>query len=144
MAHDFNNILAATMMHLSFLQEHLSFDAETRESLKELMAETQRAASLTRQLLMFSRRSVLEVKVLDINELVVNLLKMLERLIGEHISLCFDQKQGLPAIKADPGMIDQMIMNLVVNARDAMPKGGRIVISTQAIKIGEEQAKENI
>lgn len=129
-AHDFNNILAATMMHLGLLQMNTHLDEETRQTLNDLEAEARRAAALTRQLLMFSRRSVLAVKPLDINAVVANLLKMLNRLIGEHIDLRFDGKAGLPLVEADAGMLEQVLMNLVVNARDALPKGGRIVIST--------------
>ncbi|MFO1489051.1 MAG: PAS domain S-box protein [Verrucomicrobiota bacterium] len=129
-AHDFNNILAAIMMQISLLQTNPDFDLDTRQSLTDVDAAARRAAALTRQLLMFSRRSVLNVKPLDLNDLVVNLLKMLGRLIGENINLRFDGASQLPPIEADAGMLDQVIMNLVVNARDAMPKGGRITITT--------------
>ena len=142
-AHDFNNILAATMMHLSFLRENPSFDLDTRASLDELMEETKRAAGLTRQLLMFSRRSVLEVKVLDLNEVVANLLKMLGRLIGEHISFRFDLKEDLPPVKADPGMVEQVLMNLAVNARDAMPHGGRLTIRTELVQLDAAGVEAN-
>ena len=143
-AHDFNNILAATMMHLSFLQQNPSFDLETRESLSELMEATKRAAALTRQLLIFSRRSVLEIKVLNLNEVVTNLLKMLGRLIGEHISFRFDLAEDLPPVEADPGMIEQVLMNLAVNARDAMPKGGRLTISTEPVHVDAERVREGL
>lgn len=85
---------------------------------------------------MFSRRSVLAVKPLDLNEVVGNLLKMLNRLIGEHINLSFDGGAGLPSVPADAGMLEQVLMNLVVNARDAMPKGGQIAITTQCAEFG--------
>jgi len=143
-AHDFNNILAATMLELSFLQQNPNFDPETRESLKELMTEAQRAANLTRQLLVFSRRSVMEIKVLDLNELVANLLKMLGRLIGEHITLEFHRHDALPAVEADPGMVEQALMNLAVNARDAMPKGGKLIISITPFQADEERVKGHI
>jgi len=133
-AHDFNNILAVIILHLALLRENPNVDAATQESLAELTTEAQRAASLTRQLLLFSRRSVLDVKVLDLNELAANLLKMLGRLIGEHIRLIFDRYEALPPVKADPGMIEQVLMNLAVNARDAMPKGGRLTISMKPIQ----------
>ena len=129
-AHDFNNILAATMMHLGLLQMNPKLDDGTQHALKELDVQARRAASLTRQLLMFSRRSVLAVKPVDLNEVVANLLKMLRRLIGEHIDLRFDGKSGLPLVEADAGLLEQVLMNLVVNARDAMPRGGRTTIST--------------
>lgn len=129
-AHDFNNILAAIMMHLGLLQTSSELNEETRVALKDLDAEARRAASLTRQLLMFSRRSVLAVRPLDVNEVIANLLKMLNRLIGENIKLRFDGDSRLPLVEADAGMLEQVVMNLVVNARDAMPKGGRVTIGT--------------
>jgi PAS domain S-box-containing protein len=142
-AHDFNNILAAIMMHLGLLQMNPGLDSETRQALQDLNEQARRAASLTRQLLMFSRRSVLAVTPLDLNEVVANLLKMLRRLIGENIDLRFDGKSGLPLVEADAGMMDQVLMNLTVNARDAMPKGGRITISTALGDVGARQAAAN-
>lgn len=134
-AHDFNNILAATMMHLGLLQMNPEINEETRQSLKELETETRRAASLTRQLLMFSRRSVMTVQPVDLSQVVANLLKMLNRLIGENVSLRFECLNALPPVEADPGMLEQVVVNLVVNARDAMPKSGSITLRTQAIDI---------
>lgn len=141
-AHDFNNILAAIMMHLGLLQMNPDLDEETLSVLKDIDAEARRAAGLTRQLLMFSRRSVLSLKPLAVNDIVANLLKMLTRLIGEHISLRFDSGTGLPMVEADAGMIEQVIMNLVVNARDSMPKGGRITISTSLTQPNNERARD--
>lgn len=129
-AHDFNNILAAILMHLGILREDLNLANEVRDSLKELESQARRAANLTRQLLMFSRRSVLEIRVLDLNDVIAVVLTMLHRLIGEHIKLVFESEANLPPVEADAGMMDQVLMNLVVNARDAMPKGGRITIAT--------------
>ncbi|HOW68051.1 MAG TPA: PAS domain-containing protein [Candidatus Paceibacterota bacterium] len=142
-AHDFNNILAAIMMHLGLLQMNKNLDEETRHALKDLDESARGAASLTRQLLMFSRRSVLSVKPLDLNEVVANLLKMLGRLIGEHIDLRFDGKTGLSSVPADAGMIEQVVMNLVVNARDAMPNGGRITLTTAPAEFGESEIAQN-
>lgn len=139
-AHDFNNILAVIMMHLGLLEMNPSLDPETRTAVKDLDAATRRAASLTRQLLMFSRRSVLSVQRLDLNDIVTNLTKMLGRLIGENVALRFDAFAGLPPVEADAGMMDQVLMNLVVNARDAMTSGGRITISTDAVEFSAEQA----
>ncbi len=140
-AHDFNNILAAIMMNLGLVEQRPNLEEEIQEVIKELELEAARAASLTRQLLMFSRRSLLEVKVLDLNEVVANLLKMLGRLIGEHITLRFDRADKLPPVEADPGMIEQVVMNLAINARDAMPGGGRLTIRLEAIQVGEGRAK---
>jgi PAS domain S-box-containing protein len=136
-AHDFNNILAAMMMNLGMLQQRPGLEPEVREFLLDLGRETKRAASLTRQLLMYSRRSVLAIKPVDLNEVVENLLKMLRRLIDENVNLHFEATAGLPQVEADAGMLEQVVMNLVVNARDAMPRGGRILISTTAGEITE-------
>lgn len=139
-AHDFNNILAATTMQLDLLLLEPGLDEPTRQALAELQTANKRAASLTRQLLMFGRRSVMNVQPVDLREVIANLLKMLTRLIGENIDLRFDGLADLPRIEADVAMIEQVIMNLVVNARDAMPKGGRITLSTRAV---QEMAKED-
>ncbi len=136
-AHDFNNILGIMMMHLGFLREAEPRGAEARESIDELLAVVKRAASLTEQLLIFSRRSVLKVEMLDLGELVATLLKMLRRLIGDHIKVEFEAGEGIPAVFADRGMIEQVIMNLVVNARDAMPQGGTLVITLTTEPIDE-------
>jgi len=142
-AHDFNNILAAMLMNLNLMQMNQTLDEDSQGILKELVIEANRAATLTRQLLMFSRRSVLEVKALDLNEVVSNLLLMLRRLIGEHIELQFHQRASMALVEADPGMLEQVLMNLCVNARDAMPKGGCIVITTGVVDIDEEHARNN-
>jgi two-component system, cell cycle sensor histidine kinase and response regulator CckA len=139
-AHDFNNILAAIMMQLGLLRLNPSLDPETRHGLDDLDEQARRAANLTRQLLMFSRRSVLAVRPLDLNAVVANVLTLLTRLIGEHIDLRFDGKSALPPVQADAGMMEQVLMNLVVNARDAMPKGGRITIGTSLADFEQESA----
>jgi PAS domain S-box-containing protein len=136
-AHDFNNILAAIMMHLSLLHQNPSLDEETTEAIKELEVETKRAANLTRQLLMFSRRSIMQPRVVDLNELVQNLLKMLRRLLGENIAITFDSQNELPAVEVDVGMIEQVLMNFAVNARDAMPRGGSLTITTGVVELDE-------
>lgn len=129
-AHDFNNIIAAFMMNLDLLTMAHNLDAETKQVLRELSTDAHRASSLTRQLLMFSRRSVLAIQPVNLHELAGNLMKMLGRLIGEDIKLVFESQTGtLPGVEADPGMLEQVLMNLAVNARDAMPKGGRITIA---------------
>jgi PAS domain S-box-containing protein len=142
-AHDFNNILAAIMMHLSLLHQNPNLDLETTEAIKDLEAETKRAANLTRQLLMFSRRSVMQVRAVDVNDVVQNMLKMLRRLLGEHISIKFDSQSNLPAIEADVGMLEQVLMNLAVNARDAMAKGGHLTIATTLVELDVEAARLN-
>jgi PAS domain S-box-containing protein len=140
-AHDFNNILAAITMHLSLLRQNPALDDESTEALRELEVEAKRAANLTRQLLMFSRRSVMQSRIVDLNELVQNLLKMLRRLLGENITITFDSQEHLPSVEADIGMLEQVLMNLAVNARDAMPKGGELVIATKSVELDVEAVK---
>jgi two-component system, cell cycle sensor histidine kinase and response regulator CckA len=142
-AHDFNNILTAVMMHLNLLQDDSHLSAETRAGLAELVVETKRAANLTRQLLMFSRRQVLKPQPLDLNSLLGNFLKMLRRLIGEQITLEFNGAPGDLWIEADPGMLEQVVMNLLVNARDAMPKGGRVTLKTRQVELDEGACQSN-
>lgn len=136
-AHDFNNILAAIMMQHSLMQMNPTLDKETHSALKDLEEETRRATDITRQLLMFSRRAVTTFVPLDLNQVVDNLLKMLRRLIGEHIKLELGDRTSLPLVEADAGMMQQVVMNLVVNARDAMPNGGKITISTARADFSE-------
>jgi signal transduction histidine kinase/ActR/RegA family two-component response regulator len=138
-AHDFNNILAATMINLSLLQTNPHLDAETRETLKELELESRRASQLVRQLLQFSRKSVMRIKRLNVNEVLENLFKMLRRLIGENIRIEWNADSGLPQIEADSGMLEQVVVNLCLNARDAMPQGGDLRISTRTCEIGRSQ-----
>ena len=142
-AHDFNNILAAIMMNLGMLESNEGIDPETRRALEEIDSDARRAADLTRQLLMYSRRSVLTVKRLDLNDVIANLLKMLGRLIGEQNELEFRPHSALPCVSADAGMLEQIVMNLVVNARDAMPDGGRITIATAVARIGGDDVAAN-
>jgi PAS domain S-box-containing protein len=129
-AHDFNNILTAILMNVALLQEESDLPVEVRNGLGELEAEARRAANLTRQLLMFSRREVLQTRTFEVHAMLHNLLKMLRRVIGERITLDFNGAAGDLWITADPGMIERVVVNLVVNARDAMPCGGRITLAS--------------
>ncbi len=138
-AHDLNNILASTMLHLGLLEMKPDLDPETREALGQMKKGAQRAAAFTRQLLMFSRRSMLEVKTVDLSDLISDLLKMLRRMIGEHVAVHFESDPTVPTVEADPGMIEQVVMNLCVNARDAMPKGGTITIGLKAVQVEKSQ-----
>lgn len=131
-AHDFNNILAAMLMQLGLLQLEANLTPELTAALLQLEKGANRAASLTRQLLTFSRRQMMQVKTLDLNELLADLLKMLRRLLGEHIELIVQGQTGPLWIEADPGMVEQVVMNLCVNARDAMPQGGGLTIKTES------------
>jgi two-component system cell cycle sensor histidine kinase/response regulator CckA len=136
-AHDFNNLLGVIIGYSEVLQEHLPSKDLLRESADEIVAAGKRAASLTRQLLAFSRQQVLEPKILDLNVVVLDLEKMLRRLIGEDIELVTTQDPMLGKVKADQGQIEQVILNLVVNARDAMPQGGKLVIATANTEMDE-------
>ncbi|HYG35840.1 MAG TPA: ATP-binding protein [Clostridia bacterium] len=130
-AHDFNNILTAFLMHLGLLQSDPGIGPTQKAALKELEEHARRATNLTRQLLMFSRRQVMQPRNVDLNELLTNLLKMLGRLIGEHITLEFKSAPEHLWVEVDVGMVEQVVMNLVVNARDAMPTGGTITLATE-------------
>ncbi len=140
-AHDFNNLLMVISGYSEFLLERLGPDPDLRGPAQEIANATQRATSLTRQLLAFSRKQMLAPKVLDLNEVVAENLKMLTRMIGEDIDLVMVPGPGLGAVRADPGQIDQVIMNLAVNARDAMPHGGKLTIETASVTLDENFAR---
>src|SRR5579862_1019180 len=140
-AHDFNNLLMVISGYSEFLLERLGPDPRLRGPAQEISNATQRATSLTRQLLAFSRKQILAPKVLDLNEAVTENLKMLTRMIGEDIDLVMVPGPALGAVRADPGQIDQVIMNLAVNARDAMPQGGKLTIETSNIVLDEAFAR---
>ena len=132
-AHDFNNLLTIIKGNCELLFEESG--TESDPELEEIRKAAERAASLTRQLLAFSRQQVLDPKVLDLNSVVGNMNKMLRRLVGEDIELDTRLGQQLSSIKADPGQLEQVVMNLAVNARDAMPTGGKLTIETNNIQI---------
>src|SRR5277367_5939567 len=136
-AHDFNNLLGVIIGYAEFLQESLDPENSLRSSVDEILKAGKRAASLTRQLLAFSRQQVLDPKVLDLNGVVSDMEKMLRRLIGEDVELSTVLGPDLGRLKADQGQLEQVVMNLVVNARDAMPQGGKLVIDTQNMVMDE-------
>jgi PAS domain S-box-containing protein len=140
-AHDFNNILTAITGYSELLLGELAADDPTRADIEEIRAAAQRAAALTRQLLAFSRKQVLEVKVLDLNAVVRTLDRMLQRLIGEDVRLELALSEELGAVRADPAQMEQVIMNLAVNARDAMPTGGRLTIETGDVVLDRAYAR---
>jgi len=142
-AHDFNNILAALTMQLELLQHDEEFPATAKDRLEELRPQVDRATALTRQLLLFARRGVMQRQVLDLQSLIANLLKMLGRLIGEHIRLSFQVGDAALWVDADPGMLEQVVTNLVVNARDAMPRGGLIDLDARLVDVDEPQVAAN-
>ncbi len=129
-AHDFNNLLGVIIGYSEFLETRLDGDESLCKCVEEIKKAGQRAASLTRQLLAFSRQQVLESKVLDLNAVVADVEKMLRRVIGEDIELTTALDPMLGCVKADQGQLEQVILNLAVNARDAMPDGGKLTIET--------------
>lgn len=134
-AHDFNNILTVIQGYTQLLMTWPDLDRELMEKLSEILAAGRRAANLTRQLLTFSRKQVLQMKAVDLNEIIGDLTKMLRRIIGEDIALQCSFAADLPRIEADVNMIEQILMNLSINARDAMPKGGQLTIATSVVTI---------
>ena len=124
-AHDFNNILTVIQGHAGLMQQKLDAGSPQTKSLEQITRAAARAATLIRQLLMFSRKQVMQFRHLDLNDTLRNAIKMLERLVGEHVQIDFRPQSPIPAIHADSSMVEQIAMNLAVNARDAMPNGGR-------------------
>ena len=137
-AHDFNNLLTAILGYAEILSDSLGPNHPQRDKAEQIARAGRTAASLTRQLLAFSRRQVLQPAVLDLNGVVSNVDKMLRRLIGEHIDLVIKLAADLPRIRVDAGQLEQVLLNLAVNARDAMRDGGRLIIETSAVDLGTE------
>jgi len=140
-AHDFNNILSIIMGHGELLLGAVGADERARNGLEQIRRAADRAASLTQQLLAFSRKQVLQPKVLDLNEAVADVQKMLSRVIGEDIELIASVHPSLASVKADPGQVEQVLMNLAVNARDAMPHGGKLMMETSNVEADAELAR---
>ena len=143
-AHDFNNLLTIINGYSQLLLNNLPKNDPNRHSAEQIMKAGDRAAGLTNQLLAFSRRQVLQPKVLDLNNLVHGLSAMLRRLIGEDIDLRLALREEVGRVSADPGQIEQVLMNLVVNARDAMPHGGSLTIETANVTLDEHYAGRHI
>lgn len=142
-AHDFNNILTAILGYSELLAVRLAADPEALEEVEEIRKGGERATALTRQLLAFSRKQMLEPTVLDLNELVENLENMLRRLIGEDIRLATSLDPHLHAVRADAGQMEQVVLNLTVNARDAMPHGGALVLETANVELDGSYTREH-
>ena len=140
-AHDFNNVLTAIFGYTDLLLEQFTEDDPRRDDVMEIRRSAERAASLTRQLLAFSRKQMMQPQVLDLNEVIDSLAKLLERLIGEDIVLEMDCGADLWPVRADPGQVEQILMNLVANARDAMPEGGRLTVATANVSVEQEDPK---
>jgi len=143
-AHDFNNMLGVIIGYSDILLHDLREDDPIHRDVQHIRGAADRAAGLTRQLLAFSRKQVLELQVLDLNGIVSDLEKMLRRLIGEDIALSTVLQPDVGRVKADAGQIEQVIMNLAVNARDAMPEGGTLMIETADADLDEEYAKTHV
>jgi PAS domain S-box-containing protein len=142
-AHDFNNLLTVINGYGQLLLERLPADDPSRELIREMVGAGGRAASLTRQLLAFSRKTILEPKVLDLKTVVADVEKMLHRIIGEDIQLTTVADPELGAVKADPSHIEQLLLNLVINARDAMPTGGQLTIEVANVELDESYVREH-
>jgi two-component system, cell cycle sensor histidine kinase and response regulator CckA len=134
-AHDFNNLLTVIQGYCDLMAEEIPSDSSLLEELGQIRQASQRAAALTRQLLAFGRKQILSPAVFSLNDLVRNVSRMLDRVIGEDIALVTALEPELRAVMADPGQIEQVIMNLVINARDAMPTGGTLMIETSNVEL---------
>jgi len=142
-AHDFNNLLTVIQGYVACLLRDGNPEPATQQALQQIGAAAERAANLTRQLLTFSRKQVLQPEQLDLNEAITNVAKLLHRVLGEDIALQIEAGPKLPGICADRSMFEQILLNLAVNARDAMPKGGRLIIRTSAVEFTREDARED-
>jgi nitrogen-specific signal transduction histidine kinase len=143
-AHDFNNLLTAIFGSSELLLQDLSVDDRRRTDVEDIKQAAQRAAALTRQLLAFSRQQVLAPQVLDMNALITDLEKMLRRVIGEDVEFRTVLAPDLGAVLADPGQLEQVIMNLAVNARDAMPQGGKLTVETANVDLDDAYAQAHV
>jgi len=143
-AHDFNNLLTAICGHSELTLKRLAPDDALRRPLEQIRKSGERAAALTRQLLAFSRKQILQPKIIDLNQIVVDMNKMLQRLIGEDIDLLMGLAADLGKVKADPNQIEQILLNLSINARDAMPMGGRLTIETSNVDLSEEFSHDHV
>ncbi len=142
-AHDFNNLLTIIQMQISMLKMRGSLGAEAVAGIEEIASAADRATNLTRQLLTFSRRQVKAAKNLDLSDLVGGMTKLLRRVLGEDIVLESRFAAELPYVHADPGMLEQVLLNLAVNARDAMPRGGRLLLELDAVKLDGAEARSH-
>ncbi len=142
-AHDFNNLLTAIMGYAELVLEILPPDAPTRSDIQGIKKTSQRAANLTRQLLAFARKQIIEPQAINLNDLVLNMGKFFGHLIGEHIELTTSVAPNLKPVKVDPGQMEQVLANLVVNARDAMPDGGILTIETCNFTLDQEYMRHH-
>ena len=143
-AHDFNNMLTAITSFAEFIASDLPSGSRIESDLGQIRIAADRAVALTRQLLAFSRKQVMQPRFLEVNKVVEGMDKMLRRLIGEDVELHCGLAEALPTVKADPSQLEQVLVNLVVNARDAMPRGGLLSIETGLVVLSEEYARQNV
>ena len=143
-AHDFNNLLTVILSYSSSLAEELTKEPRQQRAAEQIQLAAERGAALTRQMLAFSRRQVFELRVLNLNDVISNLLTMLHRIIGEHIEINTELTENLGAVKADPGQLEQVLMNLSVNARDAMSQGGSLTLETQNVELDEDFVRAHV
>jgi len=143
-AHDFNNLLTAILGTTDLMIEDLPADDPDREGLLDIRGAAERAAVLTRQLLTFSRQQVVSPRMLRLNELITDLVKLLRRLLGEDVTIASALAPDCGAVKADPGQLEQVLVNLAVNARDAMPNGGRLTIETKNVDLDADYPTERV
>ena len=143
-AHDFNNVLTVIIGYSDFLQMRLGKDDPLQQEVEEIRKAGQRAASLTQQLLAFGRRQIFQVKVVDLNAIITGMGKMLRRLINESVSIDFFLDPALGLIRADVSQMEQVLLNLVINASDAMPRGGKLTIETANAELDESYARMHI
>ncbi|MBI4661441.1 MAG: PAS domain S-box protein [Verrucomicrobia bacterium] len=143
LAHDFNNVLTVIQGHVSLLLSRAKLDRDARSSMERVVLAAERATQLISQLLAFSRKRLIQTRPLDVGEVIANLSKMLRGLLGEAIELQVNRPSRLPLVDADIGVFEQVVLNLALNARDAMPKGGRLVIDLIAIEIDEAYVRHH-
>jgi two-component system cell cycle sensor histidine kinase/response regulator CckA len=142
-AHDFNNLLSVIMSFAAFAADETVDRPEVAADVAQIQAAAQRAAQLTKQLLIFSRSEKPEPQVLDLNGIVSDIISLLSRTLGAPIQLCTNLAEELPAIKADHGQVEQVLLNLAINARDAMPDGGALTISTSLADLHDGDSRLN-
>ncbi|HEY6944874.1 MAG TPA: ATP-binding protein [Candidatus Acidoferrum sp.] len=143
-AHDFNNLLTVILSYSSSLAQELDGQSKQQRAAEQVHQAAERGAALTRQLLAFSRQQVFQLRVLNLNDIIRNLLKMLQRIIGEHIEIHANLAEDLHSVKADAGQLEQVLMNLSVNARDAMPNGGRLALETRNVVLDEDFVRQHV
>ncbi len=139
-AHDFNNILGVIMNYAEFVAGELEAGSQAHQDIEEIRRAAERAAALTRQLLIFSRRDVVKPELLDLSEMIADLENLLRRALGERVEMTISCASDLWTVEADPSQVEQVLVNLAVNARDAMPEGGRLLIEAENVELDEEYA----